>query len=76
MCGSHDRKVATVECGQGLDVQALGDGDDRGVHRPERQIAVARDQLSDPQPIARAHRLRCEYPTREIAQEPDLSFWA
>ena len=46
--GAHNGEVAAVECGDGGDVEAFGDGDDRGVDEPEAEIFVAADQLDGP----------------------------
>ena len=48
MDGAHNGEVAAVECGDGGDVEAFGDGDHRCVDEPEAEIFVAADQLDGP----------------------------
>jgi hypothetical protein len=64
--------MATIRRGDLGRVEALGGGDDRGVDRAERQVAVARHQLGDPDGVGGVERLEDQVATREVAEEPDL----
>lgn len=72
MLGTHDGEVAPVDRRDLGDAQALGGSDDRGIHRPERQGAVARDQFGDPQPVRDRHRLNGERPAGQVPEEANL----
>lgn len=52
--------------------QALGRRYDGSVDRPEREIAVGRDELGDPQPVRRGDGFGNEVPRREITDEAHL----
>jgi hypothetical protein len=76
MVGAYDGEVAPVDSRNLGDAQALSRGDDRCIHGAQRQVAVARNQLSDPQPVRDRHRLNGERATGEIAEEADLGLCA
>ena len=50
-CWSDDGEVSSVECGDFGDRETLSGRDDRGVDGAEREIAVTRNELRDPQPV-------------------------
>ena len=64
---AYDREMAAINCGDVYDPQPLGRRDDRRVDRPEWKIAIARDELRDPQQVARQGTLKRERAAREIA---------
>jgi hypothetical protein len=72
MVGAYDGEVAPVDSRDLGDAQALGRGDDRRIDGAQRQVAVARDQLGDPQPVRDRYWLNSERATGEIAEEADL----
>ena len=61
--------VAPVEGRDVPDVEPFGRGDDRGVHRPEREVAVAGHQLGDPEPVDDRDRLHDEGDQGRAGQE-------
>lgn len=69
---ADDAEVATIERGDRSDAEPLGGSDDRGIDRTQREIAVQRNKLRDPKPVARADGLGGEGAAREVAQEADL----
>ena len=56
--------------------QALSSTDDRRINGTQRQVAVARDQLGDPHPVRRRHRLDGERATCEVAEKADLRYYS
>ncbi len=69
---SDDREVAAVERGDLSDPETFGSCDHRGVHRPERKVAVDTDEFGDPKPVGRRYRLWDEASRSEVADEPDF----
>jgi hypothetical protein len=69
---ANDAEVAAVERRHFGDVEALGRGDHRGVHGPERQVAVLGDELRDADGVAGMQRLDREASAGEIAEEANL----
>lgn len=64
--------MPSVQRGYLADLQSFGCGDDGGIYRAEREVAIASGQLGDAQPVTGDDRLRVQRAGREIAQEPDL----
>lgn len=54
------------------DPEAFGGGDDGAVDGPEREIAVAGDQLGDPQPVSVRHGFDDRITGCQVTQKPDL----
>ena len=76
MSRADDREVTAVDgCDLG-DPQALGRGDDRRIDRAQWQVAVARDELGDPEPVRGRDGFNGECATRDVAEEADLGFGA
>jgi hypothetical protein len=73
---AYDREVASVDSRDLGDAQAVSRDDDRCIHCAQWQVAVARDQLGDPQPVRDRHRLNGERAAGEVAEEADLGFCA
>lgn len=69
---TDDAEVPTIDRRDLRDLQALCRRDDGGVHRPERKVAVAPDQLGDAQPVRRGHGLDGERPARKVPEKADL----
>lgn len=69
---ADDAEVATIERGDRSDAQPLRGSDDGGIDRTQREVAVLRNKLRDPKPVARADGLGREGAAREVAQEADL----
>ena len=76
MVWAYDGEVAPVDSRDLGDAQAFSRGDDRRVHGAQWQVAVARDQLGDPQPVRDRHRLNGERASGEVAEEADLGLCA
>jgi hypothetical protein len=76
VAGTYDREVPPVDRRDFGDTETLGRGDDRRVDRAKRQVAIARDQLGDTDPVRCRHRLDLEGAGREIAEEADLGLGA
>ena len=72
MDGTDDVEVPTVERRDRRDSQSFGGGDDRGIDGPERQVAVASNELGDPKPVVLLDRDSRDGPRREIAEQADL----
>lgn len=72
MARAYYSKVTTIHRRDLLDLQALSRGDDRRVDGSEREIAIRRDELGDPQPIGGRNGLYREGAAREVAEEADL----
>ena len=73
MGGANDREVPPVESGQVWHSEALSGRHQRGIHRPQGQLAVLPDQLGDPQPVTGGHHFHKERPGSQIADETHLS---
>jgi len=71
---ANDREVMAVDSRDLGDAQALGRGDDRRIDRAQWQVAVARDEFGDPEPIHDRHGFDVECSTRDVAEEADLGF--
>jgi hypothetical protein len=74
MTRSNDAEVPPVERGDPDEMQSFGCGNDGGVHRTEREIAVARGELGHTQPIVGVDRLRLEGAGSQVTEEPHLRF--
>jgi hypothetical protein len=72
MIRAHDGEVASVDGRDLGDAEALGRGDDRGIHRAQGKVAIARHEFGDPQPVRDRHRLHGERAAGEVAEEADL----
>jgi hypothetical protein len=71
---ADDGEVAAIQCGDDLDSESFGERHDGGVHRPKRQIVVARYELRDPHPITWQHRRGGEVSRRKVSEEPHFCF--
>ena len=69
---TNDREVPPIECSHGADSQSFGDRHHRCVDGPEREVVISADELRNPDPIRREHRLREEISRSEISEEPHL----
>lgn len=76
MSRSDDREVPAIKCGHLDDAEALGRHHHRGVHRPERHVAVGGHQLGHAKPICGGDRLRDEVPCGEVTEEAHLGIGA
>lgn len=76
MIRAYDGEVASVDSCDLGDADAFSRGHDRRIHRAQRQVAVARDQLRNPYPVRDCHRLNRECATGEVAEEADLGLRA
>ena len=65
----HDAEVAAVDRGNLLHSQPLGGRDDRGVDGSEREVAIARGELGDAQPVSSDNGLDAERTRGEVAEE-------
>lgn len=74
MVRSYDAEVPSVQRGNLADLQPFGCGDDGGIDRAEREVAIASGQFGDAQPVTGDDRLWVQRAGGEIAQEPDLRF--
>jgi hypothetical protein len=70
--GLHDCEVPPIERRQRRNPEALGRSHDRGVDRPQRQVAVPPNELADAQPVAGAHGLHRERAAGDVAEKPDF----
>jgi hypothetical protein len=70
--GTDDREVPPVDGRDLGHAQALGRGDDRRIDGAQRQIAVSRDQLGDPQPVRGGDRFDGECARRQVTQKADF----
>lgn len=70
---ADDAEVAPVEGGNGPRAEPLGSANHRGVDGAQRQIAVDRDELGDPQQVARFDWLENQLTGREVFEQADLS---
>src|SRR5215208_2158157 len=68
----HDPEVPAVESHDARDSEPLGCRDDRRVNRSEREVAVARDELGDPEPIARSNVLDDELAVSECREKSNF----
>jgi hypothetical protein len=76
MIRAHDGEVAPIDSRDLGDAEALGRGDNRGIHRAQGEVAIARHQFGDPQPIRGRDRLHGERAAGEVAEEADLGLGA
>lgn len=72
MVWSNHGEVASVQRGDGSYPQSLSSGNYRGVHRSQRQIAVAPNYFGNSQPVAGQDRFHAEHSTRKITEETHL----
>lgn len=72
MVRAYDGEMAPIDRRDLGDAEAFGRGDDRRVDGAQRQVAVARDQLGDPQPVGDGDRLDGERATCEVAEKAHL----
>jgi hypothetical protein len=71
---ADDGEVAAIQCGDYLGAESFGERHDGCIHRPERQIVVARYELRDPHPIAWQDGRGSEVSGRKVAEEPYFCF--
>ena len=76
MSRADDREGTVVDSCDLGDPQALGRGDDRRIDRAQWQVAVARDELGDPEPVRGQDGFNGECSTCDVAEETDLGFCA
>ena len=69
---SHDGEVTAVERRHLGRPEPLGGCDDGGLHRPERQIVVPRDQFGNADRIIGVQRLDDEGAAGQVPEEADL----
>lgn len=69
---SHNGEVSAIKRGDVSDAESFGCCDHRSVGCAEREIAIARDEFCDPQPVAGHDRLRKQVACREVSEETHL----
>jgi len=67
-----DAEIASIERRDGRDSKALRGRDDGCIHRSERKVSIASDELGDSKPVVIVDRNRDERPAGEIGEEPHL----
>lgn len=72
MCRPNDGEVPLVERGKSPYAQPLPGSDNRSVDRAEWQVAVASDELGDPEPVGSLNRLGDEVTCGKVAQKTHL----
>jgi hypothetical protein len=68
------REMPAVERCELHELETFSRGNDGGIHGAEGQVSIDRHELGDPDPVARANRLRDQVPRRQVTQESDFGF--
>jgi hypothetical protein len=71
---ANDREVPAIERGELHEIEALGRGDDRGIHGAEGKVSIGRHELGDPDPVRRANRLRDQVPAARLPRNRTSAF--
>ena len=69
---ANDREVPSIECRHSAHAESFGKRHYRRIDGPQRQVVILADELRDPDPIRREHRLGNEISGGQIAKETHL----
>ena len=69
MSRSDDGEVPPIQRRDPGHPEPFGERDDRGIHRPERQVVIRGDEIGDPEPVGGPDRFRDEVAGGEVAEE-------